>query len=167
MDYDGDDGDVQSTKQGAPEPGTHDDLYEKTPLLKKEAPKSHAELRPSSTAITGRHLIPLAVLALLGAFWLAQIYYPGPVPRPYAVCTRRRSAIFTVDPARPTAQCILVNEYGRIANIGSAGAQVLLLIHWYCSLVTSKPSRGSQGTGPPRTLRIYSPRRDYRPRLSR
>ena len=125
MDYNGDDGDVQNTKQGAPEPGTHD-LNEKTPLLKKEAPKRHEDLRPSSTAITGRHLIPLAVLALLGAVWLAQKYYPGAIPRPYAVCTRRKSAIFTVDPARPTAQCILVNEYGRIANIGSAGAQVLI-----------------------------------------
>src|SRR5258706_1866812 len=128
MDYDGDDGVVQNTKQGSPEPGTHE-LNEKTPPLKKEVPKRHAKLKPSSIAITGRHLIPLAVLALLGAVWLARIYYPyypGSVPRPYTVCTKRKNAIFTVDPARPTAQCILVNEYGRIADIGSAGAQVTI-----------------------------------------
>ena len=118
------DGVVQNTKQVAPESGA-DDLNEKTPLLKKEAPKRHAKLKTSSTAMTGRHWIPLAVLALLGAVWLAQIYNPGAVSRPYAVCTRQKSFIFTVDPARPTAQCILVNEQGRIGDIGSTGAQIL------------------------------------------
>ena len=118
------DGVVQNIKQVAPESGP-DDVNEKTPLLKKSAAKRRAELKPSSTPMSGRHWIPFAVLALLGAVWLAQIYNLGAVSRPYAVCTRHKSAIFTVDPARPTAQCILVNEQGRIADIGSAGAQIL------------------------------------------
>jgi hypothetical protein len=122
------DGGVQNTKQEAPESGAHD-LNEKTPLLEEEAPKRHAELNPLVPTKTGSHLIHLAaVLTLLGAVWLAQIYYPGADPRPYAICARRTSVIFTVDAARPTAQCILVNEHGRIADIGSAGAQVLPLI---------------------------------------
>jgi hypothetical protein len=78
--------------------------------------------------MTGRRSITLAFLAVLGAVWLAQTYYPRAMPRPYVVCSRRKSVIFTVDPARPTAQCILVNEHGRIADIGSAGAQVLPLM---------------------------------------
>ena len=122
------DGAVQNAKQVAPDSGSND-LDEKTPLLKKEPPKRHAELKPSSTAKTASHMVHLAVvLTLLGTVWLAQIHYPVAEPRPYAVCARRKSVIFTVDPARPTAQCVLVNEHGRIADIGSAGAQVLPLI---------------------------------------
>lgn len=78
--------------------------------------------------MTGWRSILLAFLALFGAVWLAQIYYPGAEPRPYAVCARRKDGIFTVDPTRPTAQCILVNEHGLIADIGSAGARALPLL---------------------------------------
>ena len=120
---------VQNTKQVAPAESGADDLNEISPLLKKEALKRHVELKPPSTAMPGRHWILGAFLGLLGAVWLAQIYNTEPVSPPYAVCTSRKSVVYTVDPARPTAQCILVNEQGRIADIGSAGAQILPLIH--------------------------------------
>ena len=154
------DGAVQDTGPGVLGSGAHD-MDEKTPLLKKKAPRKPEELKSSSTAKTGSRLIHLVLaLTLVGALWGAQIYYPVTDPRPYAICARRKSTIYTVDAARPIAQCILVNEHGRIADIGSAGAQNLPL---YRSQVIQELSSGSQGTKSPRALRIHSPRRDYRP----
>jgi len=112
-------GAVQNRKRGVPESGVPD-MKNQTPLLKKESPRGPTEQQPSST--TGSHLIHLAiVLTLFGAVWLAQKYSPVTDPRPYAICARRESVIFTVDAVRPTAQCMLVDEQGRIADIGSAG----------------------------------------------
>jgi hypothetical protein len=112
-------GAVQNRKQRVPESGVHD-MNEKTPLLKKEDPRRPTERQPPST--TRSHLIRLAVvLTLFGAGWLAQMYYPVTDLRPYAICARRESVIFTVDATRPTAQCMVVDEQGRIADIGSAG----------------------------------------------
>jgi hypothetical protein len=121
------DGGVQSTKQAIPELGAHE-INEKTPLLKlKEGdPRRPEEPKSSGTTKPGSYLIYLAaVLTVFGAVWNAQLYYPVTYPRPYAICVSHQGTIFTVDAARPTAQCILVNEHGRIADIGSAGARIL------------------------------------------
>lgn len=107
---------VQNRKRRVPESGVHD-MNEKTPLLKKESPRRPTEQQSPST--TGSYLIILAVvLTLLGAVWM---YYLVTDPRPYAICARRKSVIFTVDAIQPTVQCMVVDEQGRIADIGSAG----------------------------------------------
>lgn len=122
---------VQNMKREAPESGAQD-MKDKTPLLEREVSRRPAKLKPSKTTKTRSHLINFAaVLILFGAVWLtrsAQIYDPIADSRPYAICARNKNVIFTVDAARPTAQCMLVNESGRIADLGSAGEQDLPLI---------------------------------------
>lgn len=121
-------GTVQNRKRDVPESGVHN----MNKPLKKESPIGPTGQQRSSTtgSTTGSYLVPLAVvLTLLGAVWLARVYYPvtDPIPdlvtdpRPYAVCARHKSVIFTVDGVRPTAQCMLVDKQGRIADIGSEG----------------------------------------------